>query len=477
MGLDPNLLADAYETLKEGSEIGSGAVAKAGGNGSGGRQTKKNYLNKELIYDDETAFMYQRGDTKTKIYYLRIFDVKSRRPYVKSLGTTDHAKALVKARTIYQEIKGKIVRGERLRSITTPELIDMYLNTLHITDIPHEGVTPETLKLKKYFLNTWMEFITSINHKNTPIDQLPSEKLIQFGSWFRDLPRRDGRTKKRSVEQINNAISEVKLAYYKVAVRNRYISNDLVPQIIRLKQQKNSAPKRDILELHQYDKYWRFLEYKYQREKNLDDIEKHRRIIYTKFVGVMVNTGMRPKEFLTLKWKDISAHKTADPKLKKKIAVISIRAENSKTGKARNIVAPVRRRLEVIKQSYKDIGYDPQPNDYVLLNVEQDDRRAYTRQTFFCRLKATLKLCGLQTELDQYDYSISLYSFRHQYIAWRLRYGQVPIHLIAKNCGTSIQKIDETYGHIEVEKQVDILTQNQGIMRSADIDLTTEILD
>ena len=83
-----------------------------------------------------------------------------------------------------------------------------------------------------------MDFITSINHKNTPIDQLPSEKLIQFGSWFRDLPRRDGRTKKRSVEQINNAISELKLAYYKVAVRNRYISNDLVPQIIRLNNRR-----------------------------------------------------------------------------------------------------------------------------------------------------------------------------------------------------------------------------------------------
>ena len=38
---------------------------------------------------------------------------------------TDHARALVKARTIYQEMKGKSVRGERLRSITTPELIDM----------------------------------------------------------------------------------------------------------------------------------------------------------------------------------------------------------------------------------------------------------------------------------------------------------------------------------------------------------------
>ena len=60
MGLDPNLLADAYETLKEGSQIGSDAVDKTGSTTSNGRHQKKNYLNKELIYDDETAFMYQR---------------------------------------------------------------------------------------------------------------------------------------------------------------------------------------------------------------------------------------------------------------------------------------------------------------------------------------------------------------------------------------------------------------------------------
>ena len=172
----------------------------------------------------------------------------------------------------------------------------------------------------------------------------------------------------------------------------------------------------------------------------------------------MVNTGMRPKEFLTLKWKDISAHKTADPKLKRRLLLLVSEQKIPKLVE-QEILLPLLQTIGVIKQAYKDIGFDPQPNDFVLFNVEQDDRRAYTRQTFFSRLKASLKLSGLQTELDQYDYSISLYSFRHQYIAWRLRYGQVPIHLIAKNCGTSIQKIDETYGHIEVEKQVDILTQ------------------
>ena len=474
MGLDPDLLVDAYSTLKAGSEIASdhhsfGRVKS----GVKGTQTKKNYLNKELIYEDETAFLYQRGDTKTKTYYLRIFDQKSRKPFVKSLGTTDRAKALVKARTVYQEIKGKIDRGERLRSITSKELVETYLGSLHISDVPHTGVTPDTLKLKKYFLRVWLNYVDFLGHKNTPIDRLPGDQLRNFGKWFREKPREDRRTGERSAEQINNAISEVRLAYYKVAVRNRFISADRVPDIDRLKQQPNAGTKRDILELDQYDRFWRFLEYKYQREVNLDPIEKHRRIVFTKFVGIMVNTGMRPREFLTLKWKDISNHTSSEVNLRNKVVVIHIRSENSKTGRPRNIVSPVRRRFDVIKNSYKEIGFTPEPNDYVLFNIQKKDRLSYTRQMFHTRLRQSLELCGMKDELNKNQSKISLYSFRHQYIAWRLRYGNVPIHLIAKNCGTSIQKIDQTYGHIEVEKQVGVLTANQGIMRKAEVDLIT----
>jgi integrase len=477
MGLDPELLADAYSTLKEGSEIAAGHKDQVQSkSGQAGRKSKKNYLNKELIYEDELAFIYQRGDTVKKTYYLRIFDQKSKKPYVKSLGTTDRAKAVVKARTIYQEIRGKIDRGERLRSITSEELVDQYIKSIHISEIPHTGVTPEALKVKKYFLRIWLEFINAAGHKHTTIDRIPEEHIRGFANWFREKPREDKRTGPRSSEQINNAVSEVRLAYYRIGVRNRFISSDRVPQLDRLKQPKSSAPKRDIMELDQYDLFWKFLEYKYQKEKGLDPIEKHRRIIFTKFVGIMVNTGMRPNEFLTLKWKDISNYQSDDPKLQKKISVISIRAINSKTGRPRNIVAPVRRRFEVIRQSYKNIGAEPGPDDFVLFNIQKQDRSAYTRQTFYQRLKETLKLSGVQDILNDYQHSITLYSFRHQYICWRLRYGQVPIHLIAKNCGTSIQKIDETYGHIETEKQVDVITANMGIMRSAEIDLSTTVL-
>ena len=67
----------------------------------------KVYLNKELIYEDETAYIYQRNDTKKKYYYFRMWDRKSKKPYIKSLETNDRARAVTSARIIYQEVKGK----------------------------------------------------------------------------------------------------------------------------------------------------------------------------------------------------------------------------------------------------------------------------------------------------------------------------------------------------------------------------------
>lgn len=474
MGLDPDLLSDAYSTLKDAQ---SAAAEKVGEQKIKGITTKKNYIDKELIYEDESSFMYRRGDTKSQTWYLRVYDDQTKKPYVKSLQTTDHAKALVKARTIYQEIKGKISRGERLRSITSAELVQKYFDSLFITDVPHEGMTPETLRLQKYRMRVWLEFIDSIGHTNTPIDRLPQDRLQHFGTWYREKPREDRRNVPRSHEMINNTIHCIRYVYAKIAVRERYLSADKIPDIIKLKVQRGGRYKRDILELDQYEKYWRFLEHKYIKEKNLKPLEKRTRILFSKFVGIMTNTGLRPKEFLTLRWSDISEYKNSKETTDKKVVVIHIRAENAKTGVARNVVAPVKRRLEVIKKSLKDLGYEIKPHDFVLMNPQKQDRRAYHYRMFVERLHATLEQSGLADEIKVTDKKISLYSFRHQYIAWRLRYGGVPIHLIAKNCGTSIQKIEQTYGHIETEKQVDVITMNQGISRSAEVDLTTVVED
>ena len=37
--------------------------------------------------------------------------------------------------------------------------------------------------------------------------------------------------------------------------------------------------------------------------------------------------------------------------------------------------------------------------------------------------------------------------------------------------GTSVQKIENTYGHIELEQELDTITQNQGFLKRAGISI------
>ncbi len=70
------------------------------------------------------------------------------------------------------------------------------------------------------------------------------------------------------------------------------------------------------------------------------------------------------------------------------------------------------------------------------------------------------------------DLFTALNAVRDQYASWRLRYGDVPIHLLAKQMGTSIDKIDKTFGHIEVEQEADKITAAQSHTRAIGTELT-----
>ena len=98
-GLDPDDLAPALLAFAAAKQQPRHHQRKAGAS------TKK-----ELIYDDENSFIYKRGDTKSGKYYLRIYDSISKRPFIKSLKTTDRIRAITTAREIYQDVKGKIER-------------------------------------------------------------------------------------------------------------------------------------------------------------------------------------------------------------------------------------------------------------------------------------------------------------------------------------------------------------------------------
>ena len=466
-GFDAGDLQTALEAIKQAKEHSN--------NEKKDNNELQYYLEKTLVYDDQDAYIYRRATSKSGRWYLRIYDFKTGKPIIKSLKTIDKVQALTTARMLYIEIKGKIDRGERLKSITTIELVELWKKKLksQISDIPHIGLTPDSYKQKCYFLNNWSDYLIHLRIHKTAIDKVEPMRARDFGNWLKQKPKETAlhTGKRRSLELVNNNISEVIRMYHQLAIREKYISLAHLPEIDRVKVQLDEGYKRDIMNEDQYERFWKYIQFKYITKKHnplVEESELEIRKIWKEFIFILSNVGFRPKELLGIKMSEISENPNWDKDRRETDVLMKVRKENSKTGRARVCVAPVKKRIARILASYKKIGIEHQPDDFLFIShrwVCKGKRDQPSRQMMYVRLKTVMNKSGLEEELAKEGKRISLYSFRHQYACWRLRYGDVPIHLLAKQMGTSIQKIESTYGHIQVEQQAELITKSQSHLK------------
>ena len=466
-GKSPHEIAIALDEIEHAKDVSKLETSK----------NHKNFLNQIYFMPGEECFIYKRGDTKKKIWYIHIYDTEQKRQFIRSLKTTDEVKAITAARLIYSDVTGKLARGERLISITTEELVNKYLEmeSRRITDKPKDGISPSRFRVKRQYLQVWLKYIEHIEQKSMPIDKIKPERTRGFGYWYFNLPK-DGSHKNdlqdRSKQTINNAITEIKRCYKQVAIRDRYISIEQMPQIDRLTARpEEGRGTKDILELEEYETLYKYMRYKYTTDKSVGEEECLKRRMFSNIVGLLANTGLRPKELLGLYWHEIKINKNDSRRLQRSHRLLTIRQDNSKTGRSRTVNAPVGERVDRIKGIYKDLNFEIKPDDFFIVNPSSNERKSYTRENLARRLKNVLEGSGLQQKLDETDRKVTLYSFRHMYICWRLRYGQVPIQLVAKNCGTSINMIEKTYGHISTVLETELLTKNQGYAVTASVNL------
>ena len=134
-GLDAGDLVDAIKMLADAKE-------KVGKVPAPDDQGCRVYGDKEYLFAGFTdAWIYRNNKTQSRNYYLRVKE-KGKTPFVKSLDTQDRSEALVSGRMLYQEVKGKIARGEKSRSLITSKLIEKYLasESKKITTLPKAGI-------------------------------------------------------------------------------------------------------------------------------------------------------------------------------------------------------------------------------------------------------------------------------------------------------------------------------------------------
>jgi integrase len=168
----------------------------------------------------------------------------------------------------------------------------------------------------------------------------------------------------------------------------------------------------------------------------------YRTVAYN-FVLVMCNTGMRPPEAKNLRWRDVAIR--ADDK-GRKFVVLHVRGKD----KFRNLVAAsnVADYLERIRAISKATG----PDDFVF--TTSTGKRA---ETLYAGLIETL-LTESELLRSSSGSRRSTYCFRHTYATFRLTEG-VDVYFLSKQMGTSVQMIEDHYGHINPVKNAERILQ------------------
>ena len=439
------------------------------------KEEKTNKIFQDKIYlweNTKDSFIYRDGRTKSGNYYIRIYCKETKKVFSKSLRTSSREEGIVLGRKIYSETYGRLIRGEKTKSLTTVQLIELYLQReeRRISPIPKTGITLSSWKTKKQYLGVWERYINEeLNLKNTKIENIPPDLTRDFSFWLQRQEKNYYKGKSWSSEYINSIISEVKRMYHQVGVRDKFISSSLVPEIDYVKKQPSTQVKRDILTVDEYERLVTYLRTnEYLKPKGSSPLNQCRRSIFREFIGISYNTGMRPKEIIGLTWGDVSVNISDTKENQKIFRLLKVRSENSKTGKMRSVNSPVGRRLQRLKESYEKLGMKCEPNHFIFRNPtweKQDKNIPYHQKIFMDRLEKVLEETGIQEELDKTNRRITLYSSRHFYTTLRLQNG-LDIHLLSKQLGTSTTYIDETYSHIQVETNTERITKGMSLIRT-----------
>lgn len=210
--------------------------------------------------------------------------------------------------------------------------------------------------------------------------------------------------------------------------------------------------RRPAFELEEWKGLYRFLR-EWIREgapqegtapkKGPHDLHRWQRELVRNYVVFMCSSGLRPNEARQLRWRDVTRHQDA----KGTAYVILHIAPDTKTG-VRECV-PLRNVPTVIERLRKNSEHSL-PDDLVFCGKD-----GKPIDNFGKTFKSVLNKSGLLR--DRFGKERTIYSLRHTYATFRIRYGGVNVDALASNMGTSPSIIFRHYRHIPNPEIADML--------------------
>ena len=202
------------------------------------------------------------------------------------------------------------------------------------------------------------------------------------------------------------------------------------------KERRDEFRPEEYRKLHTFARGW--------VKKARTAVSKWYRTVVYNFILIMCNTGMRPPEAKNLRWRDVSSVR-AD-RQGREFIILHVRGKD----KSRDLVAAkhVADYFERVRAISKATG----PDDFVFTTIKGDP----AQELYSGVIENVLTESGLL--MSSSGKRRGTYCFRHTFATFRLMEG-VDVYSLAQQMGTSVQMIEDHYGHITPIKNAAIILQ------------------
>ena len=403
----------------------------------------------------------------------------------------------------YFDLKNKIDRGEKIKSLRIRDMVDIFLKEerKRISDVPHAGITQQRWYLLTRETNHYLAFIKDKlwGLGKSDLCEIHKMNINHLDGYFTYRRKTTNDTDKRGrplprKQTVKSEVSTIHRMYETIGVKKRYINRNSLPikptQQLRVTTKETQDIRRSMFEVNEFldildnanEWYIKGLS-KFDRngelwgDENGIPIRKsvifgngdtprarhqiaHREMVYLA-MRITMETGIRIGTLQQLRWSnihEIPKRSNRDPKVYKEIRVLS---EQGKTARYYEIPAPITgyiNRLRIISNFTRS-------EDYLFSNQKDGSKwseRIWHEGLVDMMMEADLadrnKEAVNKAMIVKSGKDISWYSFRHSFITWRLKSGQ-KIEEVAAHCDTSIEYIQKHYYHADLSssKMIDNL--------------------
>jgi integrase len=343
------------------------------------------------------------------IWQARIY-TGDRRYLWRSLKTRDKQDAIAKCHMLYQETLFKQKHGLPVVSRTLEQTVDAF-EVWYINKQNSSSDMKRQVQRVMWYIKSWAP--------NKGINTIRDAEMEAYVEWRRVNFIR----KPPSDKSIHFEVTIFRMML-KWAHRQGWMGNTPLPDFTYTPKHIRVRP---AFELDQWRAFYRAL--RSYEQQAISDRERVRRGQFRDFCLIIANSGLRPGEAYNLRIRDVQPISVGDHSNYRLVV-------RGKTGE-RDVI-PRRVAVRYIqRQLQRREGAEPDEP----LFPNETGARATTYMGMFRRVIAHM---GGITAADRRTFS--LYSLRHTYAIFRLRYSNVSVWDIARNMGTSIMCIQNYYG-------------------------------